>query len=46
MIKPDIVSILQKDYENDFNYTHKMIFVFVILFLILLIEAKLFSPIF
>lgn len=28
-IKPDILSIIRKDYDNDFNYTHKMLFFLV-----------------
>jgi hypothetical protein len=45
MLKPDIVSIIQKDYDNDFYYTHKMLFILVIMFVVLLIEAKFLSPI-
>ncbi|MCH5720501.1 hypothetical protein [Niabella hibiscisoli] len=29
-IKPDIISIIQKDYDSDFNYTHKMLFFLIV----------------
>ena len=31
LIKPNILSIIQKDYDNDFNYTHKFLFVVFIM---------------
>lgn len=29
-IKPDILSSIQKEYDNDFNYTHKMLFFLIV----------------
>lgn len=29
-IKPDILSVIEKDYGNDFNYTHKMLFFLIV----------------
>lgn len=31
LIKPDIISILQKDYPIDFRHTHKMILLLIIM---------------
>ena len=42
LIKPDIFSIMDKDYDNDFNYTHKFLFVVVIMVLISFVEFYLF----
>ena len=39
---PDIASIVKKDYNNDFTYTHKLLFVLVVLFVTVLIELQLF----
>ncbi len=33
-MKPDILSIIQKDYDNDFNYTHRMLFFLIVIGLI------------
>lgn len=29
-IKPDILSVIQKDYGSDFNHTHKMLFFLIV----------------
>lgn len=29
LIKPNIVSIIEKDYDNDFNYTHKFLLIVI-----------------
>ena len=42
IIYPDIISIIKKDYNNDFNYTHRMLAFVGILLVLLLIEIKLF----
>jgi hypothetical protein len=39
---PDIASIVKDDYDNDFSYTHKLLFVLFVLFLIVFVELKLF----
>lgn len=33
-IKPDILSIIQKDYDKDFNYTHRMLLFLIVIGLI------------
>ena len=42
LIKPDIVSIIDKEYDNDFNYTHKFLFVVIIMLIIGSAEFYLF----
>lgn len=42
LIKPDILSIIQKDYDNDFNYTYKFLFVVFIMVVLGLSEFALF----
>jgi hypothetical protein len=42
LIKPDIVSIIDKEYDNDFNYTHKFLFVVIIMLIIGFAEFYLF----
>ena len=42
LIKPNILSIIQKDYDNDFNYTHKFLFVVFIMIVLGLSEFALF----
>ncbi len=42
LLLPNIVSIIKKDYDNDFSYTHKLLFILVILFVIVLVEVNLF----
>ena len=39
---PNIVSLLKKDYENDFTYTHKLLFLILILVGIVFMEFFLF----
>lgn len=39
---PNIVSVINRDYENDFSYTHKLLLILIILFVILMTEIKLF----
>ncbi len=39
---PNIISILKKDYDNDFNYTHKLLLFIVIIVIIILIELHFF----
>ncbi len=39
---PDIGSIIKKDFDNDFTNTHKLLFVLVIMFIIVLVELILF----
>ena len=41
-VYPDIASIIKKDYDNDFAYTHKLLFILVVLFVLVLVEIKLF----
>ena len=42
LIKPNILSIIQKDYDNDFNYTHKFLFIVFIMLVLGLSEFALF----
>ena len=42
LIKPDILSIFQKDFDNDFTYTHKFLFVVLIMAVLGLIEVAIF----
>ena len=42
LIKPNILSIIQKDYDNDFNYTHKFLFIVFIMVVLGLSEFALF----
>ena len=42
LIKPNILSIIQKDYDNDFNYTHKFLFVVSIMVVLGVGEFALF----
>lgn len=42
LIKPNIISIIQKDYDNDFNYTHKFLFVVLIMVVLGVGEFALF----
>ena len=42
LIKPNILSIIQKDYDNDFNYTHKFLFVVFIMVVLGVGEFALF----
>lgn len=42
IIKPNILSIIQRDFTNDFNYTYKMIFVILIMVVIIFIEISIF----
>ena len=42
LVKPDIVSIVNKDYDNDFNYTYKFLFVTILLVIIGFIEFYFF----
>jgi len=39
---PNIISVITNDWDNDFNYTHRMIFWAAILFVVLLIEVTIF----
>ena len=39
---PNIISILKKDYDNDFNYTHKLLLFIAIIIIILLLELYFF----
>ncbi len=39
---PNIISILKKDYDNDFNYTHKLLLFIASLILIILLEVSIF----
>lgn len=39
---PDIASIIKKDFDNDFAYTHKLLFILVVLFVLVLVEIRLF----
>jgi len=41
-IKPNIVSIIDKDYDTDFKYTHKLLLVLGIMIFIFLIEFYIF----
>lgn len=41
-LKPNIVSLLQKDWDNDFNYTHRLLLVGVIMFVVVMIEFIVF----
>lgn len=38
---PNIVSIVKKDWDNDFNYTHKMLLWIVLMISIIIIEFVL-----
>ena len=31
LVMPDIVSIIYKDFDNDFKYTHKFLFVVILM---------------
>ena len=42
LIKPNILSIIQNDYDNDFNYTHKFLFIVFIMLVLGLSEFALF----
>ncbi len=42
LIKPDIISIIDKDYNNDFNYTYKFLFVALLMVIIGFIEFYFF----
>ena len=42
LTKPDILSIFQKDFDNDFTYTHKFLFVVLIMAVLGLIEVAIF----
>ncbi len=42
LITPDIVSIIYKDFDNDFKYTHKFLFVVIIMAILLFIEIYFF----
>ena len=39
---PDIVSIIYKDFDNDFKYTHKFLFVVLIMVIITFIQSYFF----
>lgn len=39
ILMPNIVSIIRNDWDNDFNYTHRMIFWAAILFAVVMIEV-------
>lgn len=41
-VYPDIASIIKKDYDNDFAYTHRLLFILVVLFVLVLVEIRLF----
>lgn len=42
LLMPDIVSIIYKDFDNDFKYTHKFLFVVLLMVIITFIEFYLF----
>lgn len=42
LIKPDLLSILQKDFTNDFNYTHKMLFFILIVSIVIVAQIHIF----
>lgn len=42
LFKPDIVSIIDKTWDKDFNYTHKFLFVVIVMVIIGLIEFYVF----
>lgn len=42
LIKPNILSIIQNDYNNDFNYTHRFLLATVIMVVLILIQFVLF----
>ena len=44
LIKPDILSIIDKDFDKDISYTTKFIFIIVLIFIIGLIEFYFFYP--
>ena len=39
---PDIVSMIYKDYDKDFKYTHKFLFIVIIMAIITFIELYFF----
>lgn len=39
---PDIVSMLKKDFNNDFNYTHKLILLILVMIIVVFAEYALF----
>ena len=39
---PNIISLLKNDYDNDFNYIHKLLLFIVIIIIIILLELGLF----
>ena len=43
LIKPDIASIIDKDYDNDFNYTHKFLFIVILMVIIGFLEFYFFN---
>lgn len=42
LFKPNILSIIQNDYDNDFTYTHKFLFIVFIMVVLGLSEFALF----
>ena len=42
LVMPDIVSIIYKDFDNDFKYTHKFLFVVILMVITVFIEAYFF----
>lgn len=41
MIKPNILSIAVKDYDNDFNYTHRFLF-FIVAPMIVIVSLEVY----
>ena len=42
LIKPNIASIIDKDYDNDFNYTHKFLMITFLMVIIAFLEFYFF----
>lgn len=42
VLYPDILSVLKKDFDNDFKYTYKLILLLILLFVIIVIEVSIF----
>lgn len=42
LFMPDLVSLIYKDFDNDFKYTHKFLFVVIIMVIITFIEFYFF----
>lgn len=40
---PNIISIVKKDFQNDFNYSYRLLFLLIILVVIVLMEVKFFN---